>query len=370
MPDSLTSLCVLLPCLPPAVDGVGDYTYQLYKHWPERVGFEFLVTSGALESQKLLSSASVRQFSPECRGLMQSLQPIKSDYLLVEYVGYGFDAQSQPFWLPAALRAWKAQDERLKIAVMFHETWASGKPWQKVFWQSHKQRQCAAQMLELADIAVTSGEATAGDLQALGSGKQIHLIPISAGLSTPKPKAKNFRQLLVFGKADTRMRSLHLHTGFLAYLGKNHFLDRIVLAGNAPADSGDLALVNSWKLPFEVATAYNLPMDNLPDLLLESGLSLMQTPSRCLLKSSAFHLAAQLGQVAITKFDGEPGKPLTSSHYLAYRPGRFDGIADFLSSQEKLEQMGAAVLQIAQSQLSWPVIAAAWNNLLKQSLKS
>src|SRR4030095_12051398 len=137
-------LCFVVPRLPPAIDGVGDHCRQLWKHWWEdadassqriwEAPYAALVLEGAEASRVTYPDVTIDSFSPSQPGLIHALESVASDVVILHYVGYGFDSKGAPRWLPDALEAWKSAQPGRKVAVMFHETWAEGKPWQRAFW--------------------------------------------------------------------------------------------------------------------------------------------------------------------------------------------------------------------------------------------
>jgi hypothetical protein len=370
------SLCVITPRLPPAIDGIGDYCRQLWNQWPqenssdeqsatEKNRWDFLVCEGAVESKRHWQEVDVFNFEKSTAGLLQGLAKTKSATVVLQYVGYGYDRDGQPVWLAEALSKWRGADPSRQLIVMFHETWATGRPWQRAFWHSHAQKRCAAELLSLASRVVTSNSATLRDLKSLNGNLDIDIIPIGASFSLQHNKEKNWRQLLVFGKYQSRLRALKMHSALIHELARLGLIDRIILAGESGTDDRLDKLISSWNLPIEIISCYDFPSDNLPDEILGSGISLMHTESTCLSKSTSFHLAALLGQVPITVEELDPGESLSRcEHYLSYRKQQRDEIKQELSDHKLLHKIATNLATLGTTCYSWQSIAARWRNVI------
>lgn len=367
-------LCIITPRLPPSMDGLGDHSFQLWKNrtksGPSLAKWNFLVAFDQQDSAVYLPGVDIYQFEPSESGFLCSLSQINCSTLLLQYVGYGYDHAGQPFWLPRVLSKWRAAGDGRRLIVMFHETWASGKPWQRAFWQSYAQKQCTAQILKLADHAVTSCGATARDLQALKTNKLINIIPLGSSFTVEAKPKKNWRHCLIFGKSASRTRALRVHAALIRDLAQNKLIERLVLAGEASENDQCLMLASAWNLPIEITCAYNFAGDDLPESMLDCGLSLMHTESTCLDKSTSFHLAAALGQLVITWQETDPGAPLVcGEHYLAYKPQTISDIVSTLHNGERLINIADNLKKLGETYFSWPIIASQWQRLILSSIK-
>lgn len=365
-------VCVITPALPPAIDGLGDYCKQLWSNWPreeqqDEVIWHFLVVSEAAESCKHWPEVSIDQFNPDATGLLSALERINADIVLLQYVGYGYESSGRPYWLCEALEAWCASGPNKRLIVMFHETWASGFPWQKVFWQQSGQRRCAARLLSMASPAVTSNQATLRDLESLALSSELITIPLGSSFSLESGLDRLWSQLLIFGKESSRLRAITLHGNLVRSMTAAGLIDSIVLAGQCSSQAGDCGkrLIESWNLAVEVRAEFNFERDKVPSGVTSSGLSLMHTQSTCLLKSTSFQLAAKLGQVPIVIQEEDPGDSVfPGRHYLGYKPGHVDSVLDVLRNPAGLESISANISELGATRLSWTEIAKSWSALL------
>ncbi|HEY9869457.1 MAG TPA: hypothetical protein V6D08_09860, partial [Candidatus Obscuribacterales bacterium] len=372
MENSAASVCFIAPRLPPAIDGIGDYCRQLWEHYlgavtqitfhrsdtaRPRPRWKFLVTEGALASAECWPEVDIGQFDMSRAGLLSALEAAGPTVVVLQYVGYGYDRNGSPDWLPEALCEWLARrGTPRRLIVMFHETWARGMPWQRAFWQQARQRHCAERLLSLATIAVTSTEANLRDLRSLAPDKPLKLIPIGASFPVLPARPKNWHQWLVFGREAARLRALRMHGYLMERAAREGVIERVVLAGECmhPSQDAGRRVLEAWGLPCPVECAFNFSGHDLPEVVLNSGISLMHTQSTYLLKSTSFLLAAGLGQVAVTRQEREPGQGLVAgTHYLSYRPGTVAELIDVLSCPERLEPIAGRVAVLGSTTLSW-----------------
>lgn len=359
------SIAVITPRLPPALDGIGDYCYQLWQHWtPDNRPTNFIVLDSARESQEFWPQVNILQTEHNENSLVGTLNSLSVDTVFLQYVGYGYDFNGAPFWLVAALEKWLAQNNNRKLVTMFHESIAGGMPWQRVFWYQGKQKQCINKLLHLSHKIATSCQPNKLSLLRIYNSKPIEIIPLGCSFSVTACKDKNWQQLLVFGKEYARLRAIRLHKHLLKSLVDKGLINKLVLAGQLSSSTDQtLALVKQVSPNLPVSTYYNFPSDAVPQEIQESGLSLMHTQSTHLLKSTSFHLAARLGQIAIAVDAGLPEPPFHSGqHLLAYKHNLT--IESAISNKQQLQAMSNQLLEIANSYLAWPAIAHRWQEVL------
>ncbi len=388
------SLCFITPRLPPAIDGLGHYCHQLWQFanilGKDRSGaglpetacsshllmepWTFLVLEGAQASRRIWPQVRVEEFGTSQSKLLEQLQAVHAETVVLQYVGYGFDPHGgAPMWLPDALGQWRSAKLDRRLLIMFHETWPTAKPWQKVFWQIGRQRRCAGQLLDAASVAVTSNWKNEDSLRSLNSSTPIKIIPIGSSFSVSPADKLDWKHLLIFGKEYARLRAIKNHSLLIQRLTNKKIVDGIVLAGqsvNPDADAG-YRLLKSICAGANIITAYNFDSVAVPDVVRSCGLSLMHTQSTYLLKSTSFQLAAQLGQVAITidEYDADP--PFKrNEHYLSYRPNEIDWLCDKLRDSDCLFKVSRNCSKVAADCLSWTNIAESWCRLLNETVSN
>ncbi len=75
--------------------------------------------------------------------------------ILVHLSGYGYSADGAPTLLAEALESVRA-DGRFRVAVFFHELFATGMPWKSAFWYSQRQKRVVRRIAEACDLLVTN----------------------------------------------------------------------------------------------------------------------------------------------------------------------------------------------------------------------
>jgi hypothetical protein len=360
------SVCVITPRLPPAIDGVGDYTRQLWSQFA-KPGFApgssvfgtpwcFLVTEGAEATNTCCPTVAVSEFKCTKSGLLTALKKQPYSNIFLQYVGYGYSSDGAPMWLPDALGHWQAEEPARQVAVMFHEMWANGKPWQRAFWHSRSQKRCAHELLKIASHAAVSVKINADAVASLEPEKRIAIIPIGANFSVLPSAEKRWDRMLIFGKEATRLATIRQHQRLIEALDRHRIVKTIVLGGQkveSPTDT-PLAFLRKLRLNTEIKTCYNFPSNAVPEEVKVCGLALMYSQSAYLLKSGSFQLAARLGQVAITRDEGPLDERFSSgTHFLSYRPEEVSKLARELQDGSRLAGIGGACQSASQQYFDW-----------------
>ena len=201
----------IVPRLPPAIDGLGDYALNLARQLRQDFGVEthFLVGNpdwiGATETEGF----PVIQLKQRSARTFLSQLPRKVRTILLHYVGYGYAKRGCPLWLVDGLRRWQSEHLQARLVTMFHEVYASGKFWTSAFWLSPLQRNLAARLARLSDACLTSKQRYADILSQLSQGKhpQIPTLPVFSNIGEPQqppPLAERTRRIVVFGHKNSR----------------------------------------------------------------------------------------------------------------------------------------------------------------------
>lgn len=230
----------IVPVVPPEFSGLGDYCYQLWKHWPEpRPEWTVLSKRVTAEGREHWSEVNLRSFELNQAGLLQELLREPADHVVLHYVGYAYARRGAPIWLPPALKAWKERSQG-RLGVVFHELYATGPAWKSEFWTSPFQKRIVRQFVEIADRWITScpryervlreafkADPTRGRVVPVGS--NIDLVDPQA----ERPCSKEGLRLAVFGFPLTRLRTLRHHAGVIQSLHDRGKLAGITMMGAA-----------------------------------------------------------------------------------------------------------------------------------------
>ena len=132
--------------------------------------------------------------------------------ILVHLSGYGYSPDGAPARLAEALAQVKA-DRRFRIAVYFHELFATGAPWKSAFWHSRRQKNAVRSIAGLSDLVVTNTHSHAAWLQqesALPGATSVQLLPVFStvgeALQNPAMESRT-PAIAVFGLPSSRLKS-------------------------------------------------------------------------------------------------------------------------------------------------------------------
>ena len=175
----------------------------------------------------------IRCAPPELQKTCSSLKGDRPGTILVHLSGYGYSADGAPTLLAAALKMVRAS-EQFRIAVYFHELFASGKPWRSAFWYSHRQRKAVRNIAEECDLLVTNTEHHAEWLErepVKQTATPVQILPVFSAVGETRERvlmAGRERVMAVFGLAATRQRAykaLLEQARLLSDLGIQEILD-------------------------------------------------------------------------------------------------------------------------------------------------
>jgi hypothetical protein len=367
---SASSIVMVAPRLPPAIDGVGDFCRRLWESWPgEPPPWSFLVLSGADESRRAWPEVEVRPFEANEGSLFATLTESGADIAALQYVGYGFDSQGHPGWLAAALQRWRAQASGRRLVVMFHELWGSGPPWTRAFWTHPAQVRVAAELCRTADAALVS-TATARDLLAAKSGGMPELAPIPSNIPVLAPcwrdaRLPNRLRVLVFGMEHVRRAALSRHRHLIAALSDAGQLAELVIAG--PASEPPRPVAPGVRVESHGA----LSAPEVSRLIGSCHVSLCATPAHLVCKSGTA-MAAMAHGCAVVAWGTKDAWPLAADEQLfvgAVWPRGARGLADRLTS-ERVREVGLQGRRWYEEHADWRAAAEIWTRHLAAPSRS
>ncbi len=148
-------LIQVVPQLKPARCGVSDHAIALASELRTRFGIDtaFVVLNSDEPSE--VPYPVVHCAPDQLLNACVSFSTNESAAILVHVSGYGYSADGAPTLLAEALRSVRA-DGRFRIAVFFHELFATGMPWNSAFWYSRRQKRAVRRIAEACDLLVTS----------------------------------------------------------------------------------------------------------------------------------------------------------------------------------------------------------------------
>jgi len=148
-------LIQVVPRLLPTRCGVSDHAITLASELRTSYGidsaFVVLNSDERCDLPYSITHCAPPQLLSACVAFSES-QPAA---ILVHLSGYGYSADGAPALLAEALQSVRA-DARLRVAVYFHELFATGMPWKSAFWHSQRQKRAVRRIAEACDLLVTN----------------------------------------------------------------------------------------------------------------------------------------------------------------------------------------------------------------------
>src|SRR5208337_2740420 len=148
-------LIQVVPQLQPSRCGVSDHAIALASELRTEYGIDtaFIVLNSDEPSD--VPYSVIRRSPDQLLNTCISLSKDQSAAILVHLSGYGYSADGAPTLLAEALRSVRA-DGRFRIAVFFHELFATGMPWRSAFWYTQRQKRAVRRIAEACDLLVTN----------------------------------------------------------------------------------------------------------------------------------------------------------------------------------------------------------------------
>ncbi len=236
----------IVPTLPPAVSGVGDYATLLARELLTRhgVGTRFIAGGDpgwdAPAAVAPFPAAAVRARSADALCALLD----GAGVVLLHYVPYGYANRGCPFWLVDAVERWKrTAGPSCRLLLFFHEVYATGPPWSSAFWTHPFQRWLAARLARAADARRITTTISRRELHGT-LGRRRHdlpatIAPVFSNMgepADPPPSSARERQLVVFGSRHVR-EAVYTHAAALEVFCARHEIRRVVDVG-APIPGG------------------------------------------------------------------------------------------------------------------------------------
>ena len=228
----------IVPRLPPAIDGLGDYAFHLAVELREslKCATTFIVgdpdwrgaETGEFEIRKIRARAADAIL--ESMGSDSSSEP---QCAVLHYVNYAYAKRGCPLWLVEACERWSKRSPSRRLITVFHELYADGPPWKSEFWLSSVQVHLAKKLHRLSSVSVTSLNGYAQKLAGWAR-KRIVIMPVFSNVGEPagvRPLEERGRYGVVFGGRESRRRVYERHFSDLARTCENLQLDAICDVG-------------------------------------------------------------------------------------------------------------------------------------------
>lgn len=383
--DHLTrAVTHVLPRLPPASDGVGDYLSRLREFWPqpEAAHWSYVVRSEAGPSRLWWPDARIEECETSSGKLLQALEGIDSNTAVLHYVGYGFHARGCPFWLARGLKEWKRRDRTRKAVVMFHELYALTPIWQTAFWLRPLAKKVISNLIQIADQCLTSCPQYREQLlrEFKAPADKVRMIPVGANIlptevnrpSRPWPLLDQAKlKVVVFGLGLTRIWALRAHTYLLRDLFLKGQLESITLLGKGgltPKWAAHLGQLKARIAPDSIwKESYDLSSIQVSEGLSEFDLGLVSNWPGILTKSGVFAALSAHGILSVITQDSM--RDATPSFPEAFflnddSPAGVKACSKEILDPNLVSKKRQTLGKFYREHLSWNNICLQWNNIL------
>lgn len=195
-----------------APDGVRDYAAGIAHGLRHRHAIETTFVSGS----PLADEPAVDDGWPTATVATRSAASLRvaldaagaAPSILLHVAGYGYAGRGAPVWLLDGIRRWRRETPGGRLVCVFHELYATGKPWNSSFWLGPLQKHVARELWRLADAGVTTTERYHRELKAWrpAAAARLALMPVPSGVGEPAvqpPWSQRQRSAAVFGGAGT-----------------------------------------------------------------------------------------------------------------------------------------------------------------------
>ena len=258
--------------------------------------------------------------------------------VVLHFSGYGYQKRGVPVWLPQGLRIWRRRAGRVPLLTIFHELYATGRPWQRSFWTSAVQKYIARSILNLSSTAITPTDLYSKRLSEWrdGDATEITAMPVFSNMGEPgcgpAPCART-AAAVVFGLAGVEDYIFGIYRSEIERIVSALGIEKIF-------DVGPRSLAMPRTLAgAPVISKGVLPQGAVSELLQRARFGFVAYPLDFIAKSGVFAAYAAHGVVPIVlsdkqgTFDGlQPAR-----HFLdGLRLGTSAGADDLASIQREL----------------------------------
>jgi hypothetical protein len=288
---------MLVPALPPTVNGLGDFAWVLANSLKKQKGMDTVFLNSDKDfSGKYVGDFKVRSVKDRSsETMLQHLTNGNPDFLIINYVGYAYSQNGTPSWVLNAIEKWKTIKPQCKVLTIFHEVYASGYPWKKAFWLHWFQKSIAFRLLQLSEYSISNTMVTFEILKRNDRHNNISLIPVFSNVGEPEvvPDFSNRENtLVIFGSAPIRDRIFAEMTKFASWV-KHLNVQQIIEIG--PLRNNRIDLING----IPIISMGVLPSKDISAILLKSKFGMLNYPIQLISKSGVFAAYASHGVVPV-----------------------------------------------------------------------
>lgn len=222
-------LAIITTELPPATCGIGSYSWNLRRHWPnESRPVEFLVRQddGTARHDPVTVIGTNRDV------LVRELERIADADVLLHFAGRAYHRLGFPFWLASALEKWKRRHRDARLGVFVHEMPAPFPITSHHFWTGKLNELATRRIAASADILLTNTAEHRDKLRKRTGRNDIHLLPVSSNIETSRrDEARIATEFVILGRPFGRRQTLAIFAEHIARWREAGVLTRLHLVG-------------------------------------------------------------------------------------------------------------------------------------------
>jgi hypothetical protein len=381
----MNTIVQIAPQLPPAMDGVGDYCWLLWKHWPDaEARFNFIVLHGADET-RLKEPVPIEAVSPSSKSLRDALDRSGARTAVLHYVGYAYQPKGIPLWLPPALEQWRNEGSGRRLITMFHEMYANSSPLRSPYWVRPWARRIMRRLVNASDAWFTSCSRyfdwLVNEFHAEpGRGT---LLPIAPNVPVA-PEANEERRwplefgrklrIAIFGLPKTRLGTLQQHYGLLSALVRAGLIESISLIGKSDVSRDYMKQLRELQSAIgriEWQTQFDLPPAQAAEALAACDIGCIANDAGTLTKSGVFAAFATNAVVCIASHVGGSTLSAPFNECVLLNNDTAESSRAIITELKGSNRMTARrrlTRHIARTELNWTRIAASWNEVIGRVL--
>lgn len=240
----------ILPRVPPALCGIGDYTWGIARRLREEHGIASSFLSAGTgwtqpQGETEFPVFRLAQLTAQALTNFMAARTGEHDAVVLHMSPYGYQKRGVPLWLAAGWRRIAAMKAAPCMITMFHELYASGPPTSSAFWSQPLQKWVLRVVARASDGLRTNREAYADWLRSQ-TGRGVVALPVFSNFGEPPvlPSWENREPAMaVFAWGIHSGESLDTVVSKAAACARRFNLKRMHLIGcKQPVDEAGLGL--------------------------------------------------------------------------------------------------------------------------------
>jgi len=362
--DCSDRVVFILPRLPPAHCGLGDYSMILLGHMRMDPPPRILVMHGAAETREVHPELDVEQLPGTQAGLLVRLHELRAKRVFVQYVAQGFQPRGCPLWFLGALRKWRMQTADARLVMMCQELWFEPAVWKPDWLLQNFHRRALRQLAGVVDRLFVSTESFHERMEGTTAPDRLQVLvnPATIPLAgSPLQAQREVGLFVLFGRQGSRIFALEDMSPWLAKLHTGGFLKRLLLVGSRETsvmNDREDRLVRAL-LPVGAAEILGpQSLESLSQVFLRAEMGVFTKTARDFTKSTIFMGYASHGLAILSqKPTGDETPPLC---WVTSAPELLEGAV----TRDDVRSRGRNLAQWYDENASWARVAGAYREAL------